>query len=175
MSENKYLPFKAINEFMRDDFRLTVIQEVFTGLNDCSPTQKQIINRMVEKRVQVPGFRNGRLAPLAIKVKHSASLFEQSSEFSSIIIECWSNFHKDLKMMIFDLLTEKNWQPNTIDLDRTSLPGFMIEWPKQDTFELLIKSIRESRPDLQESEDNISLMVVWVGNRLPYDLYDEES
>ena len=35
MTENKkaqFLPFHAINEFMRDDFRLTILQEVLSNL-----------------------------------------------------------------------------------------------------------------------------------------------
>jgi len=49
----------------------------------------------------------------------------------------------------------------------------MVNWPKGDTFDQFIKSITESNPELNESDDNISLMIVWVGNKLPYNLFDE--
>ena len=49
------------------------------------------------------------------------------------------------------------------------MPGFMLEWPKEDSFEILIDSFREKYPDYALSDDDISLMVVWLSNRLPYE------
>ncbi|KAF0111495.1 MAG: hypothetical protein FD147_846 [Chloroflexi bacterium] len=174
-NKTKYLPFQAVNEFMREDYRLSILHEVFNHLDKCTAIQKQLINRLVAKGVQIAGFRNSSLAPLPIKIKNSVSLFENSSEFAATIIECWSNLHPELKKALDETLTEKGWQPLAYDLDRSLLPGFMIDWPKKDTFELLIKTLRDTHPNLLESEDNISLMAVWVGNRLPYNLYNEEE
>jgi hypothetical protein len=171
----EYLPFHAVNEFMRDDYRLQVLQEVFTALDRCTVMQRQLIMRLFAKGVQIPGFRNSSLAPIPIKIKNSASLFERSSEFSATIMECWSNLHPELKSAMLTLLTEKGWKPQSITLDRSLLPGFQVDWPKTETFAILSKSIREAHPELNESDDNISLMAVWVGNRLPYDLFAEEE
>jgi hypothetical protein len=56
------------------------------------------------------------------------------------------------------------------------LPGFGTDWPKEDTFELICKSVNEAQPALKERRHNISLMAVWVGNKLPYNLFlDEEE
>lgn len=171
----KYIPFHAVNEFMRDDYRLLVLQEVFTSLDKCSGMQKQMIQRLFAKGVQISGFRNSSLAPLGIRIKNSASLFERSSEFAAIIMECWSNLHPVLKSATLDLLTERGWKPQLLSVDRSLLPGFLTDWPKADSFDSLIKAIRESSPDLNESDDNISLMAVWVGNRLPYDLFVKDE
>ena len=171
----KYLPFHAVNEFMREDYRLTILQEVFTSLDKTTSTQKQLISRFVAKNVQIPGFRNSSLAPLPFKIKNSTTLFERSSEFAATIMECWSNLHIALKANMFTILEEKGWKPQPLTVDRSTLPGFQIDWPKTDTFELLIKSSKEIQPELEESDDNISLMAVWVGNRLPYDLYSEND
>jgi hypothetical protein len=35
--------------------------------------------------------------------------------------------------------------------------------------------VHKKAPQLQESDDNVSLMAVWLGNRLPYDLYTQEA
>ena len=73
------------------------------------------------------------------------------------------------------MLEEKNWKPLPIDIDRTILPGFTTNWPKEDKFESFVQAIQETMPDLVENDDNISLMVVWMGNKLPYGLYDETT
>jgi len=80
---------------------------------------------------------------------------------------------RDRKQAVWQLLDARNWKPFPIEVDRTQLPGFMVNWPKGDTFDQFIKSITESNPELNESDDNISLMIVWVGNKLPYNLFDE--
>ncbi len=178
MTEEKkiqYLPFHAVNEFMRDDYRLVVLQEVFSSMEKCTNLQRQLITRLVSRGLQIPGFRNSSQAPVSMRIKHSASLFEKSSEFAATIMECWSNLHQELKKIIVPLLKERGWNPQPLELDRSLLPGFMIDWPKTDTFEVLIKAVREAQPTLDESDDNICLMVVWMGNRLPYDLFVGEK
>lgn len=176
MSDEKkvqVLQFHAVNEFMREDYRLAVLQEVFSALDQCTTIQKQLILRMFSKNVTVPGFRNSGLAPLSIKIKNSPSLFERSHDFSATIMECWSNLHPELKSAMHALLSERGWMLQPLEIDRSLLPGFQIDWPKTDNFENLIKAIHEAHPDLKESDDNISLMAVWVGNKLPYNLYTE--
>lgn len=178
MSDEKkvqVLPFHAVNEFMRDDYRLQVLHEVFTGLEQVTPMQKQLITRMFAKNVNIQGFRNSGLAPLAMKIKNSPTLFERSHDFSATIMECWSNLHPSLKTAMHALLAERGWTLQPIDADRSLLPGFQIDWPKPDNFESLIKGIKEAQPALDESDDNISLMAVWVGNKLPYNLFSEDD
>lgn len=169
----QFIPFHAVNEFMRDDYRLSILQEVMIHLEDCEKEKAMRINRLFGKGVQIPGFRNSSLAPIAVRIKHSVDLFEKSPDFAALMIECWSERHEGLKHAVWKILDAKNWKPLPIDADRTQLPGFMVNWPKGDTFDHFSKSINESNPEMNESEDNISLMVVWVGNKLPYNLFDE--
>jgi len=171
----EYLPFNAINEFMRDDYRLTVLNEVITHLDRVQPGPRKMIAALISQRVKIPGFRNSNLAPAAMKAKNTATLFQQSAEFSASIIEAWSSLHPQLKETVFSLLTEKAWELAPLEVDRSRLPGFQVHWPKDDTFEVLDKAVRERMPGTNESDDDISLMVVWIGNRLPYDLYLEED
>jgi len=169
------LPFHAVNEFMREDYRLDVLHEVFSALDQCTPMQKQLILRMFSKNVNVPGFRNSGLAPLSIKIKNSPTLFERSHDFAATIMESWSNLHSELKSAMHALLTERGWTVEALEADRSVLPGFQIDWPKTDNFESLIKGIQGAHPELKESDDNISLMAVWLGNKLPYNLYSEDE
>lgn len=170
-----FLPFHAVNEFMRDDYRLSILQEVMTHLEDCDKDKIMRINRLFVKAVQIPGFRNSSLAPVAVRIKHSVDLFKKSPEFSALMIECWSERHQVLKQAVWQILDAKNWKPLPTQADRTQLTGFMVNWPKGDTFDHLSKLINESNPEMNESDDNISLMVVWVGNKLPYNLFDEKE
>lgn len=169
----QYAPFHTINEFMRDDFRLKVLQEVLIHAEDCDKTKALRLNRLIAKGVQIPGFRNSSMAPVAVRVKHSTGLFEKSAEFVALILDCWSDQHGNLKQAVWHLLDKKNWKPLPADADRTILPGFQINWPKGDTFEVFIRDIKESYPELEESDDNVSLMVVWMGNKLPYNLFED--
>lgn len=178
MTDNKkaqYLPFHAINEFMRDDFRIVILQEVFGNIEKVEKEKSLRINRLIAKGVQIPGFRNSSLAPLGVKVRQCTTLFENSPEFAALIVDCWTELHQQLKKIIWQVLTDKNWKPLPLEVDRSVLPGFAANWPKEDTFESFIQVVHEKVPALNENDDNISLMVVWMGNKLPYGLYDEST
>ena len=168
-----FLPFHAVNEFMRDDFRMQVIQEVFSQVGNCAPESRSRLIKLVKKGVQVPGFRNSNQAPVHIKVKNSQGYFEKSAEFAGVVMECWSQIHSDLRKKTHVILVENGWNIPALSEDRTLQPGFQLDWPKEHKFEFFCQQIREKHPDTQESDDEISLMVVWTGNRLPYNLYAE--
>ncbi len=174
-NQQKYLPFHAVNEFMRDDYRLSILHEVLSEQKITSAESRSRIGRMISKGVQIPGFRNSNQAPLAIKAKNCASLFERSPEFASSVMEAWSCLHPQLKKEMAELLRSRGWNIPDPETDHSQLPGFQLDWNKVDTYEVLINEIKKKAPDMQESDDNISLMAVWIGNRLPYNLYDEES
>ncbi len=174
-NQQKYLPFHAVNEFMRDDYRLTILQEVLSEQSATPVEIRNRIGRMISKGVKIPGFRNSNQAPVAIKVKNSTSLFENSPEFAALVMEAWSNLHTKLKRDMAEVLHDRGWNIPSAEIDHSQLPGFQIDWIKGDTFEVLIGEIKKKNPDLQESDDNISLMAVWIGNRLPYNLYEDES
>jgi len=172
--KQEFLPFHAINEFMRDDYRLTILTEVLSNQDKMSAEKHSLLNKMITRYVTVQGFRNSNLAPVGRKAKGTATLFERSHELVAIVVESWSRLHEQLGRAVLTVLTEKEWESlQPLDVDRSQLPGFLIHWPKKDNFEELIKAVKEKDPQLDESDDNISLMVVWIGNRLPYDLYEE--
>lgn len=173
--QKMYLPFHAVNEFMRDDFRIQIIQEVFSQTEKCDPETRSRLGKLVLKKIQVPGFRNSNQAPLSIKIKNSPGIFEKSAEFAALMMECWSQIHGGLKENMYSLLIESGWKIPALSEDRTNLPGFQIDWPKEHKFEFLCKQIREKHPEIIESDDEISLMAVWIGNRLPYNLYAGEE
>jgi hypothetical protein len=178
MTENnktQFLPFNALNEFMRDDYRNSVIQEVFTSFEKLDKEQTIRINRLFAKGVQIPGFRNSSMAPTAVKIRHANSIFEKSAEFVALVVNCWSQLHSPLKEAVYKLLDDKNWKPLPMEADRSLLPGFQVDWPKGDSFVTMIQLLRQNTPDIVETDDNISLMIVWMSNKLPYGLYEEKE
>jgi hypothetical protein len=65
-----------------------------------------------------------------------------------------------------------------VEAYRTKLPGFLNRWPKAEQFDVLDEAFRAAHPETASSKDDISLMVVWISTRLPYELVeqpDEES
>jgi hypothetical protein len=176
VEKEKFLPFMAINEFMRDDYRLSVISEVLSRINEISVEKRNEINKLVSKYVTVQGFRNSSLASVGRKAKASVTLFERSNDYCCAVIDSWMYLHPDLAQKVFQVLSEKNWENlQPLEFDRSKLPGFQIHWPKSDHFQTLIDAAKEKGISADESEDNISLMAVWIGNRLPYDLFEDEE
>lgn len=169
----EYLPFHAINEFMRDDYRLAVIHEVLQHLDEIAGGYRKEISQEITRHVKISGFRNSSLAPLAIKAKNSVGLFQRSAKFSAAVVGAWSELHTDLAAAVWKVLSGHEWEPLPLELNRGKLPGYQVKWPKKDTFEVLQQDVRKENAALTETDDDISLMVVWLGNRLPYDLFLE--
>lgn len=164
-----FLPFSALNEFMRPDYRLKVIQETLGNLNALPEKQQSQVNQAVKKLVQVPGFRNSLQAPTPLKVKPAAKSFEKSASFVAVILSAWSDLQPDLRQQVFDLLTSRGWELLPIEADRTKLPGFLTTWPKDEDFSVLNQAFRDAQPETTASEDDVSLMAVWLAGRLPLD------
>jgi len=168
----RFLPFHAINEYMLDDYRQLVIQSVLGNFKKLSEEQQRKINSLIKNNVRVQGFRNSAVAPLPLKINGCIETFKKSHEFVAQVLSAWSEINSETKKTIFGYLEERSWKLLPIDVDRSLLPGFMLEWPDEDSFEILIDSFREKYPDYSLSDDDISLMVVWLSNRLPYEMVE---
>jgi hypothetical protein len=164
----QFLPFHAINEFMRDEYRLQVIRETLNALPSLPDEFHQSIDLQTRKVVQIPGFRNSSKAPLPVRVKPPADAFEKSPQLVAVILAAWSAAHPDLRQRVYDLLILRNWEILPPDADRTKLPGFIAKWPVGEDFETLNTAYMTKYPDQPAGSDDISLMVVWISSRLPY-------
>ncbi|MEJ5314026.1 MAG: hypothetical protein WHS45_06555 [Anaerolinea sp.] len=172
----RYLPFHAINEFMVDEYREKVIRFVFENLGGVNAARKNAILSIFKKQVKIPGFRDSSLAPLPLKIRHGETLFERNPEFVAQVLQAWAELHGDLREKVFQMLTSRGWKnllpPET---DRSKLPGFQVEWPKSETYEVLDQSFAEQNPDLEIPNDDVRLMAVWLVNALPYELFEEDK
>jgi hypothetical protein len=191
MPENtEFLPFHAINEFMRYDFRLTVIRNTLTSQSSLSEPFSNELNQKIKKRVSVPGFRNSDKAPALMKVLPTTKAFEKNPDLVAAVLSCWVELQPELRDQVYQLLKARNWRMlnetegmNTenlsielikewpvfpITINRAKLPGFFTHWPNGEDFEVLYNNYSELFPESKSSIDEVSLMVVWLSMRLPY-------
>lgn len=179
MDDNRirYLPFNAINEFMNDDYRLQVIQTVLRDIEKLPGERRGTLNGMIRKFISLPGFRNSAQAPLALKVKGSITTFERRPDFTAQILQAWSDLHSTLRTQVYEMLVARKFDSVLpAEADRSKLPGFLTQWPKSETYDVLDQSYAEMFPDSKGMDENdIRLMAVWVANRLPYELFEDDE
>lgn len=173
--EIQFFPFHAINEFMRSDFRLSMIRTTLQALPQLPDSFRAPIDQLTRQVVKVPGFRNSAKAPAPLKVKPMADTFEKNPLLVAAILSAWAEAKPELRQQVYDLLSERGWEVLPPEADRTQLPGFLTTWPKGEDFEALNAAYKERYPDSSESSDETSLMVVWLGGRLPYQMEEEDE
>ena len=178
MDENTtetYLPFHAINEFMRDDFRVSVIQKVLIQSSSLAPELREPINQLTRKFVQVPGFRNSAKAPAKVRIKPSAEVFLKNAAFTAAILNAWGSLNPDLEKQVTDLLSERGWELPPMQNIPGSAPGFLTDWPDSESFDSIQHAFQEKYPETHADPDEIGLMVVWSSGRLPYRSGESEN
>jgi hypothetical protein len=197
--KSEFLPFHAINEFMRPDFRLSVVRETLLSLADIPEAFSDALNHQIKKTVTIPGFRNSDKAPALIKVLPTSKAFEKNSDLVAALLSCWAEQHSSLRDQVYQLLIVQNWNMLNqsdgisldnlsielikewpvlpINVDRAKLPGFYTHWPKGQDFETIYQKYCELYPESVTSIDKVSLMAVWLTMRLPYhvDDFDEKQ
>lgn len=171
----QFYPFHAINEFMLPDYRHEVLQQVLSDTSKLTNAQRGALNGEIKRLVKVPGFRNSSIAPLPLKIRAAETTFEKNPGFTARVLQCWSEIHEDLRQQVYDLLKNRNWEILPVEADRTKLPGFLGDWPKQDTYEVLNKAFSETYADSTASENDVRLMIVWLSGRLPVNMEGMET
>jgi hypothetical protein len=170
----QFLPFHAINEFMRDDYRSNVIRSTLNALSTLPPEYRDPVERLTKRNVQVPGFRISIKAPVMLRLKPTIDAFVKNPQMAAAILSAWAEAHTGLRSQIHEFLTTRDWEILPPDADRTRLPGFIPSWPKEEDFENLTLAFKELFPSTDASDDDINLMAVWVGGRLPYQSSSEK-
>ena len=170
----RFLPFHALNEFMRPDYRSEVVRTALLALPGLPESQRDQVEKLTRRAVKVPGFRNSAKAPAALRVKPTAEAFEKSAGLVAAILSAWCETRTQLRAQVYDLLTERGWEILPVEADRTKIPGFLTRWPKGEDFETLTGAYAERFPESEAGSDDVSLMVVWLSGRLPYELAGDE-
>jgi hypothetical protein len=164
----QYLPFNAINEFMRDDYRSIVVRKTLNGLLSLSARYREPVERITRKNVKVSGFRISTKAPVTLRLKPTIDEFEKNPEMAAAILSAWAEIHQELRDQVHALLVTRKWQVLPPEADRTKLPGFVPNWPEDENFDRFSDAFKVAYPAKEISEDDINLMSVWVSGRLPY-------
>jgi len=165
--KTEFIPFNAINEFMRSDFRAAVLQDVFLNLLGLADADRKNLERIFRKLVMIPGFRNSSMAPAGLKARSAAQAFEKKADFTGLVIQTWSRLHPNLARNVHALLASREWTMLPVDADRVKLPGFLTAWPPGETFDSINNQYRQMFPEDQYHSDDVCLMAVWVSGRLP--------
>jgi len=139
------------------------------------PEQKSNLSASIRRLFNVPGFRNPGAAPLPLKVRAAVSPFEKNAAFAAQVLIGWSELNSDLMQQVYHLLVDRKWEVLPLDADRSKTPGFLTRWPKDETYEVLNQAFTERYPESGAGEDDVRLMVVWIGGRLPYEMVDTEE
>jgi len=158
--EASMIPFHAINEFMRPDFRMSVVRSTLNALPDLPDQYRSGIDKLVKKTVRIPGFRNSGKAPTALKAGPLVQTFEKNPDMVAAVLSAWAELHATLRQLIYDLLTERGWDLLTLQAERKKLPGFFVTWPKDENFESLNQIYAELYPTSEYDSDQVSLMIV---------------
>jgi hypothetical protein len=164
-----FLPFHAINEFMRPDYRDEIIRTVLTGLPIFTVSIRINLERAINTYVHIPGFRKSIKAPQEIIQIHLEESFKKTATITALVISAWTDIHPGLRDKVFQLLSSLHWELLPQSADRTILPGFYTTWPKGQEFDYLFESYKNQFPGDETSKDDICLMIVWLACRLPYE------
>jgi hypothetical protein len=163
----EFIPFNAINEFMRTDYRMILLRNTMLALPELSPKTQASINKLTKKHVKVPGFRNSAKAPASVKAVSMVKPFEKQPKLVSAVISAWAESNSEMRQQVFRLLSGFGWKLLPVEADRTRLPGFLAQWPEEHDFEVIYEGLTESCQDSEYSIDDVSLMAVWLSVRLP--------
>ncbi len=164
----QFLPFNAINLFMRNDFRSEVVKTALMTIPQASKAVQRRFDSLTKQWASIPGFRNSVQAPLGLKIKSFTTAFEKSPEVATFVLQQWADHNADLRQKVYDFLVERHWELLPVEADRSKLPGFIPTWPEGEDFEKLYTAFTTRYAEIEASQDDVSLMVVWLSTRLPY-------
>ena len=173
--EARFFPYHAINEFMTDEYRDAVVRSVLMAHSTLPEEYSSSIDRNIKKTVHIPGFRNSAKAPAQLRVKPAIDSFQKNPALVAAILAAWAELHATLRQQGYDLLVTRGWELLPVEADRTKLPGFLTTWPKGENFETLFQAFTTTYPNTTPEMNDVSLMVVWLSGRLPYDFVDKDG
>jgi hypothetical protein len=171
----EFIPFHAINEFMRSDFRMSFLRSTLVALPDLPPKTQASVNKATKKFVKVPGFRNSAKAPATVKAVGMVKSFEKQPKLVSTMIAAWTEANPELRQQIFEVLSGFEWKLLPVEANRARLPGFLTQWPEEEDYEVIYNAFTEAYPDSDYSIDEVSLMAVWLSLRLPVEKVSKDE
>lgn len=172
MPDKEYLPYKAINVFIDQDYLESVLRNILTGIDNL-PKEDQIeFAKFFRKYVTILGFRNPARAPVPLQVNAYATAFEGKDEVVPFTLSVWTRLHEDLAQKTQNWLESEGWKYLALERKYEESGGFIAEWPKKLTFDKLVKNFKKANPDVEFERNDLILMVLWVSGQLPKEQSD---
>ena len=171
----EFIPFHAINEFMRTDYRIILLRSTLLALPDLSSKTQASVNKQTKKHVKVPGFRNSAKAPASVKAVAMVKPFEKQPKLVAAILSAWAEANPELRQQIFDILSGFDWKLLPQEANRTRLPGFLTQWPEEEDYDAIYDNFTEAYPESEYDIDDVSLMAVWLSLRLPVEKVSKDE
>jgi hypothetical protein len=179
MSDEKpqmqFIPFHAINEFMRSDFRISFLRSTMQALPELSSKTQANLNKLTKRYVKVPGFRNSAKAPASVKAVGMVKAFEKEPKLVAAVLSAWVEANIELLEQVYSILNGFGWKLLPLEANRARLPGFLTEWPEEEDYEKIYATYEETYPESKHSIDEVSLMAVWISLRLPVDKVSKDE
>ena len=141
----EFIPFNAINEFMRTDYRMILLRNTMLALPELSPKTQASINKLTKKHVKVPGFRNSAKAPASVKAVSMVKPFEKQPKLVSAVISAWAESNSEMRQQVFRLLSGFGWKLLPVEQDTgssllTPEPLMRISVPSSSSTRLVLSS-----------------------------------
>ena len=174
-SNLEFIPFHAINEFMRSDYRMSLLRSTLLALPNLSPKTQGSINKLTKKHVKVPGFRNSAKAPASVKAVAMVKPFEKQPKLVAEMISAWAELNHELRQQTFDILNGFEWKLLPLAANRARLPGFLTQWPEEEDYDIIYETFTKANAESEYGIDDVSLMAVWISMRLPVEKASKEN
>lgn len=167
MTENEYLPHKAINVYINEDYLERLLGFILKHKQDLPKEDQIAFANQFKKHVKILGFRKINRAPETLQLNAFVSAFEEKDEVVIFSLSTWTKIKKDFAEKVKSWLESQGWE--NLALERTFLEseGFLKKWPDGLTFDTLVENFKKAHPDLDFDRDDLILMVLWISGQLP--------
>lgn len=167
MTEIEYLPFKAINVFIEDEYLRKTLESILKNINTLPKEDQISFGNSFREYVNILGFRNPLRAPLTLQVNAYIKAFEDKDEVVLFTLSAWTKINSDFANIVKSWLESEKWDHLSLERNFNENEGFLNKWPDELSFEKIIKDFEKDHPDLDFDQDDLILMVLWISGRLP--------
>jgi hypothetical protein len=170
MTENEYLPFRAINVFIEEEFLHQTLEYILRNFNTLPKEDQISFVNFFKEYANILGFRNPMRAPLPLQTNAYVKAFEEKDEVIPFTLSTWAKLKIDFADQVKSWLESEGWKNLSLDRKFEETEGFIKAWPEGLSFDKLNKDFKKAHKDLDYDENDLILMVVWISGQLP----DEE-
>lgn len=167
MPEIEYLPFKAINVYIEQDYLEKVIKDILEGLGSLSKEEQNQFTRFIRRNISILGFRNPARAPQSLQINAYKSAFVKNEDVIPFTLATWAKIKSDLAQKVKTWLESEGWNTHSLERPLDEMIGFTAAWPNNLTFEEIEEKFKQAQPEVEYQRDDLILMVLWISGTLP--------